>query len=92
MLHTSLKPVHDLQTVSVSQKVVAGGYLLGADNVTLTPTPLLISAFDFIDEAMGAIVNTLKEEGLYESTTLIITAKHGQSPRNPTLVRQGPLP
>jgi hypothetical protein len=78
-----------LQTVSVSQKVVAGGYVLGADNVTLTPTPLLTAAFDFIDEAMGAIVNTLKEEGLYASTTLIITAKHGQSPRNPTLVRRG---
>ena len=66
---------------------MAGGYNLGADNVTLTPTPLLVAAFDFIDEAMGAIVNTLKAEGLYESTTLIITAKHGQSPRNPTLVR-----
>ena len=30
-----------LQTVSVSQKVDAGGYTLGADGVTLTPTATL---------------------------------------------------
>ncbi len=32
---------HDPQTVSVSQKVDAGGYTLGADGVTLTPTATL---------------------------------------------------
>ena len=75
------------QTVSVSQKVVAGGYTLGADNVTLTPTPLLQAAFTYIDAAIGSIVAELKAQGLFNTTSIIVTAKHGQSPRNPNLVR-----
>ena len=36
---------------------------------------------------MGKIVGALKSQGLYETTNIFITAKHGQSPRDPTLVR-----
>ena len=71
----------------MSQKVPAGGYVLGADNVTLTPTPTLAAAFTYIDAAVGLIVNELKAQGLFATTSIIITAKHGQSPRNPNLVR-----
>ena len=34
----------------------------------------------FVDGAIGQFVDELKEQHLLESTTIIITAKHGQSP------------
>jgi arylsulfatase A-like enzyme len=34
----------------------------------------------FVDAAIGQFVSRLKQDHLYESTTIIITAKHGQSP------------
>ena len=33
-----------------------------------------------MDDAIDKFVDELKKEGLYESTLIIITAKHGQSP------------
>jgi arylsulfatase A-like enzyme len=33
-----------------------------------------------VDDAIGQMVTTLKDQGLFEKTTIIITAKHGQSP------------
>jgi len=41
----------------------------------------------YIDNAIGSIINELKALNLFASTSIIITAKHGQSPRNPNLVR-----
>jgi len=32
-------------------------------------------------------MRALKAQGLYETTNIFITAKHGQSPRDPSLVR-----
>jgi arylsulfatase A-like enzyme len=40
------------------------------------------------DEALGAMIQALKDEHLYESTVFIVTAKHGQSPINPTKVNK----
>jgi len=36
------------------------------------------------DASIGAFVNELKKQGLYDSTLIIITAKHGQSPIDPS--------
>ncbi len=36
---------------------------------------------------MGKIVKEVRAAGLYDTTTIFITAKHGQSPRDRTLVR-----
>jgi type I phosphodiesterase/nucleotide pyrophosphatase len=71
----------NFQTVSVGQKLIepnvgSGGYL----DATGTPRALLLNEIEFTDAAIGKWVAELKKEGLYESTLIIITAKHGQSP------------
>lgn len=77
----------NFQTVSVGQKLVeksnstTGGYVDAAG----TPTPALLSEFQFIDDSIGEMVTKIKDRGLYESTLIIITAKHGQSPIDPKL-------
>ncbi len=44
----------------------------------------------FVDAAIGEWVQELKDRGLYESTLVIITAKHGQSPIDPTATQAHP--
>jgi Type I phosphodiesterase / nucleotide pyrophosphatase len=74
----------NFQAVSVGQKLIekgvaTGGYLDAAG----TPTPSLLSEIQFIDDAIGQMVDTIKDRGLYEQTLIVITAKHGQSPIDP---------
>src|SRR5579863_8600994 len=45
----------------------------------------LQSEIQFVDDAIGEMVNKIKDRGQYESTLIIITAKHGQSPIDPNL-------
>jgi arylsulfatase A-like enzyme len=45
-----------------------------------TPAEGLAFELDFVDRSLGRIVNELKKQGLYNSTLIIICAKHGQSP------------
>jgi hypothetical protein len=75
----------NFQVVSVGQKLiektlnptVTGGY---QDNIG-TPTPALLSEIQFGDSSIGKMVAELKKNrGLYQSTLIIISAKHGQSP------------
>jgi hypothetical protein len=72
----------NFQVVSVGQKLIeksvsmTGGYL----NSTGTPTDGLLSEIRFVDAAIGEWVEHLKANGLFDSTLIIITAKHGQSP------------
>ena len=63
-----------------SSNGVTGGYLDAAG----TPTEALLGEFKFVDASIGAFVNELKSEGLYDSTLIVITAKHGQSPIDPS--------
>ena len=82
----------NFQAVSVGQKLIeasnseTGGYV----DAQGTPTAPLLSEFEFVDDAIGQMVNELKDRGLYESTLVIITAKHGQSPIDPN--RYFPIP
>ena len=75
----------NFQSVSVGQKLIessgpgSGGYLDAAG----TPTENLLSEITFVDDSIGEMVMKLKDRGLYESTLIIITAKHGQSPIDP---------
>jgi hypothetical protein len=75
----------NFQAVSVGQKLIEGstkgGYLDGAG----TPGASLLSEIEFVDDSIGEMVNKLKDRGQYESTLIIITAKHGQSPIDPNL-------
>ncbi len=72
----------NFQAVSVGQKLIekqlslTGGY---EDSIG-TPTPSLLSEIEFADDSIGRMVAALKSNGIYESTLIIISAKHGQSP------------
>ena len=74
----------NFQVVSVGQKLienslsppVRGGY---QDNIG-TPTSALLSEIAFADTSIGRMVTELKKQGLYQSTLIVISAKHGQSP------------
>ena len=72
----------NFQAVSVGEKLIekklnlTGGY---QDSIG-TPTPSLLSEIEFVDASIGAMVAALQANGIYESTLIIITAKHGQSP------------
>ena len=61
-----------------------GGYLDGSG----TPTDVLSYALDAVDADLGLIVGALQQQNLFESTLIIITAKHGQSPINPVKVNK----
>ncbi len=66
---------HDGKTVPAGYSI-AGGYL---DSIG-TPTPSLLQEIEFVDTSIGRMVTELTNEGLLDSTLIIITAKHGQSP------------
>jgi hypothetical protein len=76
----------NFQALSVGQKLIEksnstkGGYL----DAQGTPSAELINEFHFVDDSIAAFVNELKKQGLYDSTLIVITAKHGQSPIDPT--------
>jgi len=61
--------------------VGAGGYL----NAAAVPSAPLLNEIGFVDASIGQIVNALKDAGLYDSTLIIVTAKHGESPIDPTM-------
>jgi len=76
----------NFQAVSVGQKLielsngVSGGYL----NAAGTPSEALLGEFKFVDASIAAFVKELKARDLYDSTLIVITAKHGQSPIDPS--------
>jgi len=70
---------------SVGPKELAG-YLPG----TTTPGPLLSGALDYVDTQLERMVETIHKNGLQPSTAIIITAKHGQSPQDPLLLKRIP--
>jgi len=87
----------NFQAVSVGQKLIepksatrtdanSGGY----EDAEGTPRPKMLAEIQFVDAAIGQMVAALKHEGLFDSTTFVITAKHGQSPIDPN--RFFPIP
>jgi Type I phosphodiesterase / nucleotide pyrophosphatase len=72
----------NFQVVSVGEKLIekqlnlTGGYL----DAIGTPSPSLLGEIKFADAAIGSMVDALKKNGIYDSTLIVITAKHGQSP------------
>ena len=92
--HLGLKPAKvptifgmNFQSVSVGQKFIEksigtkGGYL----DAEGTPSPVLASEIKFVDASIRKFVAELRAKGLYNSTLIVITAKHGQSPIDPNL-------
>jgi hypothetical protein len=70
----------NFQAVSVGEKLIEAGVKGGYSDAAGTPTFSLKGEIEFVDGAIGQWVNELKKQHLWESTTIIITAKHGQSP------------
>jgi hypothetical protein len=73
----------NFQAVSVGQKLIENGVLGGYTNAAGMPTAAMLGEIRFVDAAIGQFVSALRRNHLYESTTLIVTAKHGQSPVDP---------
>jgi hypothetical protein len=80
----------NFQAVSVGEKLIENGVYGGYQDAAGTPTPKLLSEIEFVDAAIGQMVEALQDRNLLESTTIIITAKHGQSPIDPA--RFFPIP
>jgi hypothetical protein len=95
----------NFQAVSVGQKLIGnvnpdgttpsdptminGGYMIDPTTGTPIPTPLLAAALDHTDASLGRMLAALDANKLRRSTLVIVTAKHGQSPIDPTKLKSG---
>jgi hypothetical protein len=69
----------NFQAVSVAQKYSKGGIdIIGGVE---TPSNLFLSALQHTDASLGTIEGALKTAHLWNSTMMVVTAKHGQTPR-----------
>lgn len=74
----------NFQSVYIGQSlnepnVARGGY----QNASAVPSAPLLGQIQYVDSAIGKIVSALQTSGNYESTLIIVTAKHGASPIDP---------
>jgi hypothetical protein len=73
----------NFQAVSVGEKLAVDpvtGLKGGYTDVLGTPSQALAGELDFVDQSIGRFVQELKAQRLYDSTLIIVSAKHGQSP------------
>ena len=76
----------NFQSVYVGQSVNEAGVAVGGyKNAAALPSAELLGEIEYVDTAIGEIVNALKTAGIYNDTLLIITAKHGESPIDPSM-------
>jgi hypothetical protein len=85
----------NFQAVSVGQKLIekrpTGDLVGGYVDATGTPSAPLQETLKHTDDSIGLMVSALEAQGLADSTMIIITAKHANSPVDPTtLVRVNP--
>jgi len=73
----------NFQAVSVGQKLIDGSVKGGYTDAAGTPAAPMLREIEFVDAAIGQMVRELRAHDLLESTTIIVTAKHGQSPVDP---------
>ncbi|MEC5149872.1 alkaline phosphatase family protein [Cryobacterium sp. GrIS_2_6] len=81
----------NFQAVSTAQKLptsdgMTGGYLLGGT----VPGALLRKALDGVNSSIAQFQSALDRDGLKKSTTIILSAKHGQSPTDPAALTRVP--
>jgi len=75
----------NFQAVSVGEKLIENGLKGGYLDAAGTPSASLVSEIQFVDQSIGEMVAEIKHRGLRDSTLIVITAKHGQSPIDPNL-------
>src|SRR5439155_5501600 len=76
----------NFQAVSVGQKLdmsSVGNGKGGYEPITLAPSAALQTALQHTDASIGTMVSALEARGLLESTLIIVSAKHGNSPIDP---------
>ena len=78
----------NFQTVSTAQKLPVSDGLAGGYRVDGTPGPLLTRALNFIDSEVAAMTNAIGRNGLADTTTIILSAKHGQAPIDRATLRR----
>jgi hypothetical protein len=66
----------NFQAVSVAQKLPVGGY----EDAAGTPSDLLAQPLAHTDASIGRMIDSLQARHLLESTLVVVSAKHGQSP------------
>lgn len=77
----------NFQAISMAQKMTGFGYQDG----NATPSEGLMDAFVHTDQSIGKMIGALKKEGLWDSTLIIVTAKHGDVPIDPAQLRVADL-
>ena len=75
----------NFQAVYIGESVLEpnvgrGGY----KDASGVPSDELLKQIEFVDSSVGEIVNALKDAGIFDETLIIITAKHGDSPIDPS--------
>jgi hypothetical protein len=81
----------NFQAVSIGQKLIQkSGPTGGYQDAIGTPTNSLLEEIKFVDISIGEMVAHLTSNSLLDSTLIIVTAKHGQSPIDPN--RFFPIP
>ncbi|MGX7678396.1 alkaline phosphatase family protein [Jatrophihabitans sp. DSM 45814] len=78
----------NFQTVSTAEKLPSSDGLTGGYKPDGTPGPLLSNALNYINTQVGAMQSQIHSQGLDRNTTVILSAKHGQSPIDPTTLRR----
>ncbi len=77
----------NFQAISMAQKMTGHGYKDGKAN----PSEGLMDAFRHTDESIARMIQALQEEGLWKSTLIIVTAKHGDVPIDPAQLQLADL-
>jgi Type I phosphodiesterase / nucleotide pyrophosphatase len=76
----------NFQSVYIGESVYEPGVGKGGyKNAAAVPSEELLKEIEYVDAAIGDIVNALKNQHIYDDTLIIITAKHGESPIDPAL-------
>lgn len=71
----------NFQSLSTAQKLPTSNGRAGGYNATGTaPGPVVKSALNYVDREVGSMLAALRQTHQLRSTTIILSAKHGQSP------------
>ena len=74
-----------LKSICTSPFIVRGGYY-----PDLSPEPPLQQSLEYVDGALGSMLDELKKGGQLNSTLFIVGAKHGQSPDDASKLHMKP--
>ena len=78
----------NFQSVSTAEKLPTSAGFAGGYNADGSPGPLLSSELDYVDHQVWAMQSALRRNHLQDSTTIILSAKHGQAPIDKTTLRR----